>query len=303
MSGFGKVAVLMGGSSAEREISLISGKAVLEALCSRGVDAHAFDPSIQSIWDIRKEKFERVFNILHGRMGEDGTIQGALELLGIPYTGSGVMASALAMDKWRTKLVWQGAGIPTPKFRMLTPQTDLPRIVAELGLPLIVKPAREGSSIGVTKVQTANEIVPAFDLAYRLDPLVIAEEFVAGQELTVAVLGESVLPLVRIEAPEGKYDYANKYFTDVVRYHCPAGIRASIEAEINAASLNAFRVLGCRGWGRADLILRADGSFSLLEMNTLPGMTGHSLVPMAARAAGMSFDVLVLKILEGAQLG
>lgn len=303
MSGFGKVAVLMGGSSAEREISLISGKAVLEALCSRGVDAHAFDPSIQSIWDLRKEKFERVFNILHGRMGEDGTIQGALELLGIPYTGSGVMASALAMDKWRTKLVWQGAGIPTPKFRMLAPQTDLPRVVAELGLPLIVKPAREGSSIGVTKVQTANEIVPAFDLAYRLDPLVIAEEFVAGQELTVAVLGESVLPLVRIEAPEGKYDYANKYFTDVVRYHCPAGIRASLEAEINAASLNAFRVLGCRGWGRADLILRADGSFSLLEMNTLPGMTGHSLVPMAARAAGMSFDALVLKILEGAQLG
>ena len=206
MSSFGKVAVLMGGSSAEREISLISGKAVLEALRAREVDAHAFDPSIQSIWELRKEKFERVFNILHGRLGEDGTIQGALELLGIPYTGSGVMASALSMDKWRTKLIWQGAGIPTPKYRMLTPQTDFFRVIAEIGLPLIVKPAREGSSIGVTKVSTANELAPAFDLACRFDPLVMAEEFVAGQELTVAVLGESVLPLVRIEAPEGKYD-------------------------------------------------------------------------------------------------
>jgi len=302
MSGLGKVAVLMGGSSAEREISLISGKAVLAALCGQGIDAHAFDPSIQPVWDLRKEKFARVFNILHGRLGEDGTIQGALELLGIPYTGSGVMASALAMDKWRTKLVWQGAGIPTPKYRMLTPQTDFPRVIDDLGLPLIIKPAREGSSIGVTKVHAANEIVPAFELAYRLDPLVIAEEFVAGQELTVALLGERVLPLVRIEAPEGKYDYANKYFTDEVRYHCPAGVRANIEAEINATSLRAFQVLGCRGWGRADLLLRADGSFSLLEMNTVPGMTGHSLVPIAARAAGMSFENLVLRILEGAQL-
>ncbi len=302
MSGFGKVAVLMGGNSAEREISLISGKAVLAALCGQGIDAHAFDPSIQPIWDLAKENFARVFNILHGRLGEDGTIQGALELLGIPYTGSGVMASALAMDKWRTKLVWQGAGLPTPKFRMLTSQSDFTRVIADLGLPLIVKPAREGSSIGVTKVNTANEIAAAFDLACRLDPLGIAEEFVAGQELTVALLGESVLPLVRIEAPEGKYDYTNKYFTDAVRYHCPAGIRANVEADINAASLRAFQVLGCRGWGRADLMLRPDGSFSLLEMNTLPGMTGHSLVPIAARAAGMSFENLVLRILEGAQL-
>ena len=302
MSGFGKVAVLMGGNSAEREISLISGKAVLAALCGQGVDAHAFDPSIQPIWDLPKENFTRVFIILHGRLGEDGTIQGALELLGIPYTGSGVMASALSMDKWRTKLAWQGAGLPTPKFRMLTAQSDFTRVIADLGLPLIVKPAREGSSIGVTKVDTANEIAAAFDLAHRLDPLVIAEEFVAGQELTVALLGENVLPLVRIEAPQGKYDYANKYFTDAVRYHCPAGIRANLEADINAASLRAFQVLGCRGWGRADLILRADGSFSLLEMNTVPGMTGHSLVPIAARAAGMNFDKLVLRILEGAQL-
>ncbi|MFA6313398.1 MAG: D-alanine--D-alanine ligase [Sterolibacterium sp.] len=303
MNDEGKVAVLMGGSSAEREISLISGKAVLQALRDKGVDAHAVDPSIQPIWNIAKEGYARVFVILHGRLGEDGTVQGALELLGIPYTGSGVMASALAMDKWRTKLVWQAAGIPTPKYRMLSPQSDLKRVIDDLGLPLIVKPAREGSSIGVTKVRTANELGPAFELARRLDPLVIAEEFVAGEELTAAILGDKVLPLVRIEAPEGKYDYENKYFTDVVRYHCPAGIRPAVEAEINAAALRAFEVLGCRGWGRADVILRPDGSFTLLEMNTLPGMTGHSLVPMAARAAGISFEDLVLGILQGAQLG
>lgn len=303
MSGFGKVAVLMGGSSAEREISLISGRAVLKALCDQGVDAHAYDPSQQSIWELKQQGYERVFTILHGRCGEDGIVQGALELLGIPYTGSGVMASALAMDKWRTKLIWQAAGIPTPRYRMLTPQSDLRQVVAELGLPLIVKPAREGSSIGVSKVNTAMEMAPAFELAHRLDPLVIAEEFVAGQELTAAVLGESVLPLVRIEAPEGKYDYENKYFTDAVSYHCPAGVRAELASDIHAAVLGAFRVLGCRGWGRADLILKPDDSFSLLEMNTLPGMTSHSLVPIAARAAGVSFEELVLRILQGAQLG
>ncbi|MDD5174994.1 MAG: D-alanine--D-alanine ligase [Sterolibacterium sp.] len=303
MSDFGKVAVLMGGSSAEREISLISGRAVLQALRQQGVDAHALDPSVTPIWDLQREAYARVFVMLHGRFGEDGTVQGALELMGLPYTGSGVMASALAMDKWRTKLVWQAAGIPTPKYRMLTPQSDLTRVVEELGLPLIVKPAREGSSIGVSKVNTANEMGPAFDLAYRLDPLVMAEEFVSGQELTAAVLGERVLPLVRIEAPEGKYDYENKYFTDVVRYHCPAGVRAGLATEIHGAVLRAFQVLGCRGWGRADLILKPDGSFSLLEMNTLPGMTNHSLVPMAARAAGLSFEDLVMRILEGAQLG
>ncbi|MCX7175647.1 MAG: D-alanine--D-alanine ligase [Proteobacteria bacterium] len=303
MSDFGKVAVLMGGSSAEREISLISGKAVLQALRDKGVDAHAFDPSIRPIWDLAKEDFARVFVILHGRLGEDGTVQGALELLGIPYTGSGVMASALAMDKWRTKLVWRAAGIPTPKYRMLSPNSDFKRVIDDLGLPLIVKPAREGSSIGVRKIDTANELGPAFELAYHLDPLVIAEEFISGQELTAAVLGDKVLPLVRIEAPEGNYDYENKYFTDAVRYHCPAGIRPAIEAEIHAAVLRSFEVLGCRGWGRADVMLRPDGSYSLLEMNTLPGMTGHSLVPMAARAAGMSFEDLVLGILEGAQLG
>lgn len=303
MSAFGKVAVLMGGSSAEREISLISGRAVLQALHAQGVDAHACDPSEQPIWDLKQQGFARVFTILHGRCGEDGVVQGALELIGLPYTGSGVMASALAMDKWRTKLVWQAAGIPTPRYCMLTPRSNWSRVVAEIGLPLIVKPAREGSSIGVSKVNTANEMGPAFELAYGLDPLVMAEEFVVGQELTAAVLGEDVLPLVRIEAPEGKYDYTNKYFTDIVRYHCPAGVPASTESDIAATVLKAFRVLGCRGWGRADLILTPNGDYTLLEMNTLPGMTGHSLVPMAARAAGISFEQLVMKILEGAQLG
>ena len=303
MSVFGKVAVLMGGTSAEREISLISGKAVLQALQDKGVNAEAFDPSLRPIWDLNRDAYTHVFVMQHGRLGEDGTVQGALELLGVPYTGSGVMASALAMDKWRTKLVWQAAGIPTPKYRMLSPRTDFTRVVKELGLPLIVKPAREGSSIGVSKVRTANDLGPAFDLAYRLDPLVIAEEFVGGQELTAAVLGDEVLPLVRIEAPEGKYDYENKYFTDVVRYHCPAGILPAVEAKIHAAVRHAFEVLGCRGWGRADLILKMDGNYSLLEMNTVPGMTGHSLVPIAARACGLSFENLVLEILQGARLG
>ena len=303
MADFGKVAVRMGGSSAEREISLISGQAVLKALCGQGVDAHAFDPSEQPIWNLKQQGYDRVFTILHGRRGEDGVVQGALELLGVPYTGSGVMASALAMDKWRTKLVWQAAGIPTPRYCLLTPDSDWTQVVGTLGLPLIVKPVREGSSIGLTKVCAVEEMGAAFELAYRLDPLVIAEEFVTGQELTAAVLGEDVLPLVRIEAPEGKYDYANKYFTDAVQYHCPAGVAPGITAQINDTVLQAFRVLGCRGWGRADLILRADGSFSLLEMNTLPGMTGHSLVPMAARVAAISFEQLVIRILERAQLG
>jgi D-alanine-D-alanine ligase len=300
---FGKVAVLMGGSSAEREISLISGAAVLAALRERGVDAQAFDPARQPIWDIEKDGFDRAFVILHGRHGEDGTVQGALELMGIPYTGSGVMASALAMDKWRTKLVWQAAGLPTPRYRLLTPATDWTALIAELGLPLIVKPAREGSSIGVTKIDNAGALAAAFELAHRLDPLVLAEEYFVGQELTAAVLDGAALPLVRIDAPEGKYDYENKYFTDEVHYRCPAGIRAELEAEIGQAVLRAFDVLGCRSWGRADVILAPDGRFTLLEMNTAPGMTGHSLVPMAAKAAGYGFSDLVLRILEGASLG
>ena len=298
----GRVAVLMGGPSAEREISLLSGNCVLAALREKGVDAHAFDPVVNSLFDLPREKFERVFIALHGRFGEDGTVQGVLETLKIPYTGSGVMGSALAMDKWRTKLIWQAAGIPTPKYRMLTQDSNWMKVVDELKLPLIVKPAREGSSIGVTKVKSASELPAAFALAFKLDPLVIAEQFIAGQELTASVLGTEVLPLIRIDAPEGAYDYQNKYFTDVVKYRCPAGIHADVEDEIRAMTMKAFRVLGCDGWARADMMLSPDGTFSFLEMNTSPGMTSHSLVPMAARAVGLSYPDLCVRILQTASL-
>jgi D-alanine-D-alanine ligase len=303
----GKVAVLLGGSSAEREISLISGKAVLAALQERGVDAFAFDPAATPIWRLAELGVARVFNILHGGAGEDGTVQGALDLMGIPYTGSGVLASALAMDKIRTKWVWQAAGVPTPRSRRVTSAAEGAAVVAELGLPLIVKPVREGSSIGLTKLTRAEDFPAAFAAASRLpdgrSADVMAEEFVSGTELTAAVLGRRVLPLVRIEAPAAGYDYQNKYFTDAVQYHCPAGLPAEVEARIGASVLAAFDALGCRGWGRADLILRADGSYGLLEMNTNPGMTGHSLVPMAARAAGIDFPELVLAILTEARCG
>ncbi|WP_018609335.1 D-alanine--D-alanine ligase [Uliginosibacterium gangwonense] len=298
----GKVAVLMGGHSAEREISLISGKAVLEALRSAGVDAHAFDPAETPVWRLKEEGFQRAFIALHGRFGEDGTVQGALQVLGIPYTGSGVMASALAMDKWRTKMVWQAAGVPTPKFRMLTPGMDFAAVIDELGLPLIVKPAREGSSIGVSKVENAAQFRTAFDAAYKLDPLVIAEEFVAGREGTAAVLGDQALPLVYIEPLAVAYDYQNKYFTDKVRYHCPAGFAPEVTEAIQADAVKAFRALGCRGWGRADFIVREDGSYTFLEMNTAPGMTSHSLVPMAANSIGIDFPALCRRILEMASL-
>ncbi len=298
----GRVAVLMGGLSAEREISLLSGNGVLAALREKGVDAHAFDPVVSSLFDLPREKFERVFIALHGRFGEDGTVQGVLETLKMPYTGSGVLGSALAMDKWRTKLIWQAAGIPTPKYKMLATDSDWRAVADELKLPLVVKPAREGSSIGVTRVNTANDLVAAFQLACKFDPLVIAEEFIAGQELTASVVGAEALPLIRIEAPEGAYDYQNKYFTDVVKYHCPSGIRADVEEQIRKATLKAFRVLGCEGWGRADMMLSPDGSYSFLEMNTSPGMTSHSLVPIAARAVGMSYPDLCVRILQGASL-
>lgn len=300
---FGKVAVLMGGDSAEREISLISGRAVLGALRASGVDACAFDPAAQPVWNLTELRVDRVFNILHGGTGEDGTVQGALDLLGIPYTGSGVLACALAMDKVRTKAVWQAAGVPTPQSRRVASAADGTALVAELGLPLIVKPVREGSSIGLTKVMQADEFAAAFSAAASQGNEVMAEEFVAGTELTAAVLGRTVLPLVRIEAPEGRYDYQNKYFTDAVQYHCPAGLDPALEADIGKTVLAAFDALGCRGWGRADLILRTDGRYSLLEMNTNPGMTGHSLVPMAARAAGIGFADLVLRILAEARCG
>ena len=298
----GKVAVLMGGPSSEREISLLSGNGVLAALREKGVDAYAFDPAVQSLFDLPREKFDRVFIALHGRFGEDGTVQGVLETLKIPYTGSGVMASALAMDKWRTKLIWQAAGIPTPRYHVLNEDSHWRQIIDDLKLPLIVKPAREGSSIGVTKVNTAAEFQFAIELAVKLDPLVLAEEFIDGQELAASVVNEKVLSLIRIEAPEGKYDYANKYFENVVKYYCPSGIRAETEASIRADTLKAFRVLGCSGWGRADVMLQPDGRYAFLEMNTSPGMTSHSLVPMAGRAAGLSYADLCVQILQTASL-
>jgi D-alanine-D-alanine ligase len=305
MSEFGKVAVLMGGPSAEREISFLSGNAVLKALIEKGVDAHAFDPAVQDVWTLKSERFDRVFIALHGRFGEDGTVQGALETLKIPYTGSGVMASALAMDKWRTKLVWQATGIPTPRYQVATAATDWMRIVAELGLPLIVKPAREGSTIGLTKVGTVDhgELALAYGEAAKHDDLVLVEEFVAGTELTVGILAGRALPLIRIEAPQGNYDYHAKYFSDETKYFCPCGLPDAVEREIQAASVAAFDIVGCTGWGRLDLILRADGSYSFLEVNTSPGMTGHSLVPMAAKQAGMSFPELCMAILRSAHVG
>jgi D-alanine-D-alanine ligase len=303
MKPFGKVAVLLGGRSAEREISLLSGNAVLAALRGRGVDAHAFDPSQRPLAELKRDGFERVFVALHGRFGEDGTVQGALELLGIPYTGSGVMASSLAMDKWRTKLIWKAFDIPSPRDMLLTADSDFDLVARTLGLPLIVKPVHEGSTIGLTRVSAAQQLPEAYALAAKHDAMVLAEEFVAGRELTASVLGEQALPLIWIEAPGGNYDYKNKYFTDETKYHCPSGIPPRIEEEIRAVTLKAFRALGCEGWGRADLILRGDGTYSFLEMNTSPGMTGHSLVPMAAKQAGIGFDDLVLKILEGAHVG
>jgi D-alanine-D-alanine ligase len=302
---FGKVAVLLGGPSAEREISLLSGNAVLKALRERGVDAHPFDPAERSLSELAREGYTRVFIALHGRFGEDGTVQGALETLHIPYTGSGVMASALAMDKWRTKLVWLASGIPTPRYRVVDAGTDWMKLVAELGLPLIVKPAREGSTIGITKVTAVDhdELRLAFDAAAVHDRLVLVEEFVAGVELTASIVNGRALPLIRIEAPQGNYDYHNKYFSDDTKYFCPSGIPDAKEREIRARSLAAFDVVGCSGWGRLDLILRDDGTYSFLEVNTSPGMTGHSLVPMAARQAGTSFADLCVEILEGAHVG
>ena len=303
MSGFGKVAVLMGGPSSEREISLLSGKAVLAALQARGVDAHAFDPAERPLAALSAEGFKRVFIALHGRYGEDGTVQGALETMAIPYTGSGVMASALAMDKWRTKMIWLQVGLPTPRYLVLTAEADWKQVAREIGLPLIVKPAREGSTIGISKVTRLEDLSKAYDDAARHDPLVLAEQFIEGREVTVSILGGRALPVIRIEAPGGNYDYQNKYFSDDTRYFCPSGLPFELEKGIQSISLEAFRLLDCRGWGRADLMIDAAGKPWLLEMNTSPGMTAHSLVPMAAREAGLSFEDLVMAILESAHVG
>lgn len=298
---FGKVGVLMGGRSAEREISLRSGAAVLAALRRRGVDAHAFDPAEHSLSELERADFDRVFLILHGRGGEDGSLQGALELMGIPYTGSGVMASALGMDKWRSKLVWQGAGLPVPAYRLLDAHSDFDTVERELGLPLFVKPACEGSSVGVSKVKTAGGLRAAYAEAARHDPLVLAERFMGGGEYTVAILGNGAemeaLPVIRIVPATEFYDYEAKYFRDDTRYLCPAGLSADQEASLRDLGRRAFAVLGCRGWGRVDILLDDQGSPQLLEINTAPGMTDHSLVPMAARAAGIDFDELCLRIL------
>ena len=303
----GKVAVLMGGTSAEREISLLSGGGVLEALRSKGVDAHAFDPAERDLGDLKRDGYARCFIALHGRHGEDGTVQGALELLGIPYTGSGVLASAIAMDKVMTKRVWIAEGLPTPRYVWLSPgeqaRESVRTVPDRLGLPLVVKPPREGSSIGITKVQGYSQMQDAVKLAAQYDPDVLCEEFIAGDEVTCPVLGEGAsaraLPVVKIVAPDGAYDYQNKYFTDVVRYQCPSGLPPEEEAEIQRLVLAAYRALGCRGWGRADLMLRhSDRKPFLLEMNTSPGMTGHSLVPMSARAAGLPYADLCVLLLE-----
>jgi D-alanine-D-alanine ligase len=295
---FGKVAVLLGGRSAEREISLQSGEAVLAALRRSGVDAYPFDPADQGLEMLLQQGFKRAFITLHGRFGEDGTIQGVLEWIRLPYTGSGVMASALAMDKWRTKLIWQAAGILSPRYALLQADSDYAAIADTLGLPLIVKPAREGSTIGLSKVFDSKDLEAAYHLAAQHDSLVLAEEFIAGQELTVAVLGDMPLPLVRIEIAGDLYDYEAKYFSNETRYFCPSGLPGDVEEAIQKQALQAYRVLGCRGWGRVDLILTPSGQFYFLEANTSPGMTGHSLVPMAAKAAGISFEELVVKILD-----
>jgi len=300
---FGKVAVLLGGRSAEREVSLRSGGMVLGALRNRGVDAHPFDPQQRDLAALIAEKFDRVFIALHGRYGEDGTIQGALELLGIPYTGSGVLASALAMDKWRTKLVWQAAGIPTPRYELLTAETDLKAVVARLGLPLMVKPANEGSSIGMSKVRVGAGLEEAYALAANYDSVVLAEQFIEGIELTAAVLGGEALPLIKLETPREFYDYDAKYSAKDTRYIIPCGLAAGAEAAVRRQVLAAFGALGCRGWGRVDLMLDAAGKPWFIEVNTSPGMTDHSLVPMAARHTGLSFEDLVLRILELAHVG
>jgi D-alanine-D-alanine ligase len=292
---FGKVAVLLGGKSGEREVSLKSGNAVLSALLRQGVDAHAFDPAIQQLDELNA--FDRVFISLHGRFGEDGTIQGVLDLMGIPYTGSGVMASAVGMDKWRTKLLWRATGVVTPEFEMLEADTDFDQVVAHLGLPLFVKPANEGSSIGISKVKEAHALKEAYALAAKADPLVIAEKFVGGGEYTVGILDGIALPIIRIVPKNEYYDFEAKYLRNDTEYHCPSGLDADKELQIQQEALYAFSVLGCRGWGRVDFLMDTSGNHYFLEVNTSPGMTDHSLVPMAAKVAGLDFDALVMRIL------
>ena len=296
MSDFGKVAVLFGGTSAEREVSLNSGSRVLAALQGQGIDVHAFDPATQTLDDLKG--YDRAFIALHGRHGEDGTIQGALEVMHIPYTGSGVLASALAMDKFRTKLMWQAAGLPVPEYALLNADSDFAEIEEQLGLPLFVKPAREGSSIGVTKVKERGALKAAYEEAARHDPLVIAEKGVMGGEYTVGIVGDEVLPIIKIEPATEWYDYEAKYNRDDTKYLCPCGLPEAKEMEIRKGALEAFRILGGRGWGRVDFLMDEAGNHYFLEVNTAPGMTDHSLVPMGARVAGLEYPALVRRVLE-----
>jgi len=300
---FGKVAVLLGGKSAEREVSLKSGGMVLGALKKKGVDAHPFDPKERDLLDLVKERFQRVFIALHGRFGEDGTVQGVLEWLGIPYTGSGVLASALAMDKLRTKRIWAAEGLPSAPYAVLDKDTDLKAVAKRLGVPMFVKPASEGSSVGMTKVRKASALDEAYALAVNYDPVVLAEKFIDGPELTVAILGDRVLPIIRIVTPREFYDYEAKYIANDTQYLVPCGVSEKKEKALQALALKAFRALGCRGWGRVDLMLDKRGKPYLLEINTSPGMTDHSLVPMAARAVGISYEDLCVKVLEMAHVG
>lgn len=308
---FGKVAVLMGGLSAERDISLMSGQGVLQALRSQGVDAHAFDPAERDLGELKRDGFTRCFIALHGRFGEDGTVQGALELLGIPYTGSGVMASSIAIDKVMTKRLLLAEGLPTPRYALLRrgvyTRAEVEAIPDALGLPLIVKPAREGSSLGLSKVTERAGMVAAIALAAKMDADILCEQFIQGDEVTCPVLGTGehahALPVIRIVAPEGNYDYENKYFTDTTQYLVPCGLPEGEEAAIQALVLQAFLTLGCRGWARADVMIdQATRQPYLLEINTSPGMTGHSLVPMSARSTGMAYEALCLEVLRSARL-
>ena len=296
MSDFGKVAVLFGGTSAEREVSLNSGSRVLAALQGQGIDAHAFDPASQPLDALKG--YDRAFIALHGRHGEDGTIQGALEVMHIPYTGSGVLASALAMDKFRTKLMWRAAGLPIPDYAVLTADSDFAEVEEQLGLPLFVKPAHEGSSIGITKVKQRGALKAAYEAAAKLDPLVIAEKGVLGGEYTVGIIGDEAMPIIKIEPATEWYDYEAKYNRDDTQYHCPCGLPEAREMEIRQGALEAFRVLGGRGWGRVDFLMDEDGKHYFLEVNTAPGMTDHSLVPMAARVSGLDYPALVRRVLE-----
>jgi D-alanine-D-alanine ligase len=293
----GKVAVLLGGQSAEREISLLSGQAVLGALSRRGVDAHALDAGPDVYQVLKAEAFDRVFIALHGRGGEDGSIQGALEILGLPYTGSGVLGSALGMDKYRSKLAWRGAGLPTPEWVLLQREADL-AAAERLGFPLMMKPVHEGSSIGMTRVEGPAQLLQAWRCAAEYDPEVLAERWIDGAEYTAGILEDEVFPLIRLETPRQFYDYEAKYHSDSTRYLCPCGLPVAVERQLQQLALRAFRALGASGWGRVDFFLDAAQNPWLIEINTVPGMTDHSLVPMAAKARGMEFDELVWRILQ-----